>query len=90
MHIDCAIIPHCVPSGWAASLVWLFSLSLEFKICYVASPGNTTVHVNESESEDMSGNMFISSLLEILEGILNILTVVCLFLKDMNKSRYGD
>ena len=49
--------------------------------------GNTTVHVNESESEDVSGNMFVASLLEILEGILNLLTLLCLFLKDMDKSR---
>lgn len=50
--------------------------------------GNITVPVNESESEDVSGNMVITSLLEILEDILNILTVVCLFLKYVNKSRY--
>lgn len=28
--------------------------------------GNTTVQMNESESEDVSGNMLIISLLEIL------------------------
>lgn len=88
MQIDCAIIPHCVPSGWVANLVWLFSLSLEVSICNVALLGNITVPVNESESEDVSGNMVITSLLEILEDILNILTVVCLFLKYVNKSRY--
>lgn len=52
--------------------------------------GNPTRRVNESESVDVSGNMFITSLLEILEGILNILTALCLFRKDMNKSRQQD
>lgn len=56
-------------------------------MCYVALLGNTTVPVNECESEDMCGNMFITSLLEILESILNILTARCLFLKDMDKPR---
>lgn len=49
--------------------------------------GDTAVPVNESESEDMCGDMFITSLLEILESILNLLTAHCLFLKDVNKPR---
>ena len=56
-------------------------------MCYVALLGNTTVPVNERESEDMCGNMFITSLLEILESILNILTAHCLFLKHMDEQR---
>lgn len=44
--------------------------------------------MNRSGSEDVSGNIFINSVLEILEGILDILTVLCLFFfsEDMNKS----
>lgn len=44
--------------------------------------------MNRSRSEDVSGNIFINSVLEILEGILDILTVLCLFFfsEDMNKS----
>ena len=68
-------------------MAWLFGLSLEIKMCYVALLGNTTVPVNERESEDMCGNMFITSLLEILESILNILTAHCLFLKHMDEQR---
>lgn len=56
-------------------------------MCYIASLGDTTVPVNESESEDMCGNMFIASLLDILESILNLLTARCLFLKDVSKPR---
>lgn len=69
-----------------ASWAWLFSLSLEFRMCYIASLGDTTVPVNESESEDMCGNMFIASLLDILGK--HSKSINCSpFLKDVSKPR---
>lgn len=81
------LLPSLCASRSKASLARLFSLSLEFRMCFVALLGDTAVPVNESESEDLCGDMFITSLLEILESILNLLTAHCLFLKDVNKPR---